>query len=549
MGKHTRWAPVAGSEPRHPSGAVALKRSRRPAEVRITLALGQAGSAIEERIAGLSAQLPARRQLPSRLELERLGGAAGRDLARIEELACQAGLRLVEVDRMCGMVLLAGTPAALERAFRVKLTGYRHERGTYLSHAGPVHVPAELAGVIEAVVGLDARPIVRRHSIGPRLGGAAGVSPAEIAEVYEFPEDATGRGQSITLIELGGGFYAADMREYFRRLGLRAAALTVRQVEGARNSPAARAEVRRFWDSLPEKNSAGEPPSAGGLRGEQVERVGWTIESTMDIQLAAALAPGARIAVYFAPPTAHGKLQAIRMALRERGRRPGVLSMSWGADEDGFDGSTVAVIERLLRLAALCGVTVCCSSGDDGAGAGGVARVNYPASSPHALACGGTHLARSGGRARESVWKEEFAGRAMASTGGASRLFPRPEWQASAQVSQKAGGEGRGVPDVAAKADVAQGYGILVAGLDIAMGGTSAAAPLWAALLARLNEKLGVSAGYVTPLFYQKRFRRAFRDITAGDSGPRFHASRGWDPCTGWGSPRGVPLLEALRDS
>lgn len=510
--------------------------------------LGPGASAVEDRIAELAAQLPARRKLLSWAEIGRLTGASGAGLARIEELARWAGLRIVEADQICGAVLLAASPAALERAFGLKLNLYRDAHWEYLSHAGPVHVPAELAGVVEAVLGLDARPIVRRHSIGPRLGHAAPVNPADVAETYQFPTDATGAGQSIALIELGGGFDAADMREYFRRLGRRPPALRVREIESARNAPASRAEIRRYWESLPEQNSSAARPG-GGLSPEQMERIGWTIETTMDIQLASALAPGARIAAYFAPPTAHGKLQAIRAALRER-NGPGIVSMSWGAHEEEFNGSTVAAIERMLRLAALRGVTVCCSSGDDGDGTaeGGAPRVNYPASSPHVLACGGTHLAGSRAGARESVWREEFAGRAMASTGGSSRLFPRPSWQDTAPIRQKTGGDGRGVPDVAAKADVAEGYGIVVAGLDIAMGGTSAAAPLWAALVARINEKLGVPAGYLTPLFYQRRFRSAFRDITSGESGSRFRASRGWDPCTGWGSPKGARLLEALRD-
>lgn len=511
--------------------------------------LRPAAAGIEDHVAALAAQLPARRRHLSWAALERLVGAAREDLERVEEFARTFGLRMVETDRASGSVLLAGPAAALERAFRVKLARYQDERGSYLSHSGPVHVPAGLAGVVEAVLGLDGRPVARRHSIGPRLADGTTARPAQVAQVYQFPEDATGRGQAIALIELGGGFYPADMKEYFSRLGLRAPALTVRQIEGGRNAPAGPAEIRRFWESLPEKNSSGEQAPGGGLSSEQIEQIGWTIETTMDIQLAGALAPGARIAVYFAPITGHGKFQAIRAALRQARPRPAILSLSWGAGEDSFNGSTVAAIERLLRLAALGGVTVCCSSGDDGdgAGAGGAPRVNYPASSPHVLACGGTHLAPARVGAPESVWREEFGGRAMASTGGASRLFARPDWQASAGVRQKTGAEGRGVPDVAAKADVAEGYGIRVAGLDIAMGGTSAAAPLWAALVARLNEKLGAPAGYLTPLLYQPRFRPGFRDITRGESGPRFCASRGWDPCTGWGSPKGTRLLEALR--
>jgi kumamolisin len=550
MGKHTRWAPIAGSEPRHPAGAVALSRRRGPEEIRVTLLLRPAvAPGTDTHLAGLASRLPGERKHLSWSALQRLAGVAPRDWERVEELARAAGLRIVETDRVCGSMLLAGSPVAVERAFRVKLELYQDQRGRYVSHAGPVHTPAGLAGVVEAVLGLDARPIARRHSIGPRLAGGAPAQPAHVAQTYQFPEKATGRGQSIAVIELGGGFYPADMRQYFSRLGLRAPFLSVREIEGGRNAPASQAEIRRFWESLPEKNSRGGQAPGDGLNQERIEQVGWTIETTMDIQLAAALAPAARFIVYFAPITGHGQFQAIRAALRETRNSPAILSLSWGAEEAGFNGSTVAAIERLLWLAALRGVTVCCSSGDggDGAGADGTLGVNYPASSPHVVACGGTHLVFSRSGARETVWREEFGGRSMASAGGASRLFARPDWQASAPVREKTGAEGRGVPDVAAKADVATGYGIVAGGLDLAMGGTSAAAPLWAALVARLNEELGAPAGYLTPLLYQSRLRAGFRDITRGESGPRFQASRGWDPCTGWGSPKGTQLLEALR--
>jgi kumamolisin len=545
MARYKRLVPIAGSEAKHWPGAAAGKK-RLPGKMRVTLVLRPAAPPEEAaaRIEDLAARLPAEREHVYGRALSGLCGVTGKDIARIEEFAQARGLRVIEADSACGSVLLEGPVPAVERAFGVTLAVYEHELGSYRSHAGPVHVPAELEGLVEAVLGLDERPVVRRHSIGPALRHQGSASPLEVAQAYKFPKDAAGRGQSIAIVELGGGFFPADMKNYFARLGIPAPKLRVRELEGQKNAPADAAAIRRFWESLPGSASPG-----GGFSAGELEQIGWSIETTMDIQLAAALAPGARITVYFAPITVQGKFHAVRAVLNEAKAPPAILSLSWGAHEDSFNASSVSAMERLLRMAVLCGITVCCSSGDDGDGTAGngTPQVSYPASSLHVLACGGTHLVLSVDPKPETVWKEEFAGRHMASTGGASSLFPLPNWQVSAKVRDKAGRDGRGVPDVAAKADVAEGYGILVAGLDIAMGGTSAAAPLWAALAARLNEKLGTPVGFLAPLLYQQRFRGALRDITRGDNGPRFRASRGWDPCTGWGTPNGTALLAALR--
>jgi kumamolisin len=148
------------------------------------------------------------------------------------------------------------------------------------------------------------------------------------------------------------------------------------------------------------------------------------------------------------------------------------------------------------------------------------------------------------------VWNETVKGRLCQSTGGVSHFFdPAPAWQASAEVPRKTNGRtGRGVPDVAAKADFATGYKTCVGGLDIPMGGTSAAAPLWAALIARLSQRQRRPVGYLTSLLYLRagRFRKAFHDITRGNNGRCYSACPGWDACTGWGSPDGSKLLKAL---
>ncbi len=536
--------PLPGSEPVHPAGAT--EASGRPDSneiVRVTLLL-KPQAAEKERCAALSdtaSRLPRNRRRLRPADLRRLFGPAPADLAAITEFARHQNLKVEQVSEACGHVVLSGPLAGISRAFGVELARFRHPRGSYRSHRGPVRVPGPLTAIVEAVLGLDDRPVVERHVIGRRQALHQHTEPADVARFYNFP-DAQGRGQTVGIIELGGGFHPADIHEYFHRHNLRQPQINVVEIAGATNAPAGVGDIRKFWESISSEN----PGDDTGER--DVERIGWTIETTMDVELAGALANAARIIVYFAPNTAQGKYQALAAALADGENQPSILSCSWGAHESTLSRPYVQSVQRLFEVAVQQGVTVCCSSGDDGDGAasGGKPQVNFPASSEYVLACGGTHLDLSASTKAESVWSETFAGRRMASTGGASKLFRAPAWQAPAEVRRKTGLNGRGVPDVAAKADVATGYCILAGGVDIPMGGTSAAAPLWAALIARINEKLGVPAGYITPLLYRPEFQRVFRDVTEGNNGSRFRAAPGWDPCTGWGSPHGAALLDAL---
>lgn len=204
------------------------------------------------------------------------------------------------------------------------------------------------------------------------------------------------------------------------------------------------------------------------------------------------------------------------------------------------------------------GVTICVAAGDHGAddtdSPSPQVTVDFPASSPHVLACGGTHLeANSGSISVETVWNTQDG---WATGGGVSEAFPLPDWQAGAKVppSVNPGGkQGRGVPDVAGDADANTGYIVAVDGSQGASGGTSAVAPLWAALIAQLNQGLGKPVGFVNPLLYQSPANsRGFRDVTQGNNGSfssdkKFYsAGPGWDACTGWGSPNGTELLKAL---
>jgi kumamolisin len=252
--------------------------------------------------------------------------------------------------------------------------------------------------------------------------------------------------------------------------------------------------------------------------------------------------------VYFAPNTDQGFYEAISQAAHDTTYKPSVISISWGGPEDSWNGPSRSALETAMQDAAALGVTVVSAAGDNGSGDGvsdGKPHVDFPASSPHSLACGGTTLMSSGQSITSEVVWNETANNEGATGGGVSIEFPLPSWQQNVKMpTTPSGSTGRGVPDVAGNADPSTGYQILVGGQTQAIGGTSAVAPLWAALIARLNQKLGKPVGDVHAAIYQVG-ASAFRDITQGNNGA-YQAGTGWDACTGWGSPNGQALLDAL---
>jgi kumamolisin len=302
-------------------------------------------------------------------------------------------------------------------------------------------------------------------------------------------------------------------------------------------------------------------------------------EVMLDIEVAGAVAPGARLVVYFAQFTERGWVEAITKAVHDEVNRPSVISISWGfaefedAGTVTFTPQVMEDINRTLREAALLGVTVIVAAGDDGSCDGvldGNVHVDFPSSSPFVLACGGTTLFTQNGRITdEVVWGDGIRADSDqdrlphgSTGGGVSEHFDLPPWQQGNGIevppSASTNFAGRGVPDVAAVADGRTGYTIRVFGQDVTgEGGTSAVAPLWAGLIARINQQLaqmpGAKAvGYFNPLLYQKLGpTSAFNDITRGSNDAHgdlgaYSAGPGWDPCTGWGSPNGVNLLLAL---
>jgi kumamolisin len=411
---------------------------------------------------------------------------------------------------------LTGPRAAMEQAFGVTLTQRASEQGTMRLREGAIQLPEELAPHVVAVLGLDNRPQARPHfRIATPHAGNVSYTPVQVAQLYGFPANAKATGQTIALLELGGGYREADITAYFKSLGLAAPSVIAVSVDKGKNSPG----------------------DANGADGEVM----------LDIEVSAAIAAGAKVAVYFAPNTDQGFIDAVTTAVHDATNTPSVLSISWGGPESSWTQQAVTALDQACQAAAAVGVTITVACGDDGSTDGvsdGSNHVDFPASSPHVLACGGTKLVSSGNTTTsETVWNE-LAANEGATGGGVSTLFALPDWQAKSGVPKPtASGGGRGVPDVAGDADPSTGYTVRVDGETATIGGTSAVAPLWAGLIALANTANGRDAGFVNAALYDAV--TAFRDITSGNNGS-FKAEVGWDACTGLGSPKGAAVIAAL---
>jgi kumamolisin len=486
------------------------------------------------KFAALVATPTAKRRPLSREEFAATFGADPADLERIGEFAHEHGMDVVSSSVSQRTVRLSGTVKAMQEAFGVKLQGALHNKVKFRRRAGSITVPKELAPLVEGVFGLDNRPVVRPHfrfkpAKKGRQAHAASVhafTPLEVAKLYDFPANLTGSGQCIAILEFGGGYQKADLKTYFAELGLAVPKVSAVSVDGGHNSP------------------TGDPNGEDG-------------EVMLDIEVAGAVAPKAKIAVYFAPNTDDGFIDALRAAVHDSVRKPSVVSISWGGPELTSTVQSLQDYDAVCQEAAVMGVTICCSAGDHGTDdtpkPSKRANVDFPASSPNVLACGGTHLEEDNGAiSKEVVWNTHDG---WATGGGVSEVFPPPAWQAGAKVPKSAnsGKKGRGVPDVSGDADSDTGYTIRVDGSEGASGGTSAVAPLWAGLIALINQGVGTPVGFINPLLYQSpNNSTCFNDIVVGDNGAfpkskKYKAGPGWDACTGWGSPKGKTLLKALK--
>ncbi len=466
-------------------------------------------------------RLPGDRPAISREELAKGYAARDEDIQAVRTFAGDHELEVAAVDAARRTVTLRGTVEAIGRAFGADYVGvYDHpEAGAYRARRGPLTVPAYLGGVVTGVFGIDerpqAKPQVRRRAKQPNAPQPVSYKPQEVARAYNFPTSVNGAGETVAIIELGGGFSQADLTTYFNGSP---PSVTAVGVGGGSNSP-------------------GTDSGADG-------------EVMLDIEVVGAVAPGADIVVYFALNTDQGFINAVSTAAHDTTHRPSVISISWGGPEDSWTEQARSQMEQVMIEAAALGVTVTAAAGDNGSTDGvndGRQHVDFPASAPHVLACGGTTLQIQNGQiTSESVWNE-LAGNHGATGGGVSVAFtPPPSYQTTVNpINVDTNAPGRGVPDVSGDADPETGYEVLVDGQSQVIGGTSAVAPLWAGLIALMNEGLGRPVGFLQPLLYSAPANSGFHDITEGEN-PAYKAAPGWDACTGLGSPNGAALLAAL---
>jgi kumamolisin len=467
-----------------------------------------------------SGRPPGQRRRLSRAELEEGHGADPGDVEAVTRFAAEHGLAVGDVDRGRRRMVLEGTVGDLAAAFGTQLSNHQAPDGTvYRARQGSLTVPSGIGAAVTGVFGLDLRPQTRTHFRVLAGPGTAAYTPPQVAALYHFPSGAPAATQVVGLIELGGGYQQSDIDSYFSGLGVPRPTVKAVSVDGATNSP-------------------GNPNGPDG-------------EVGLDIEVAGGVAPGVTVVVYFAPNTDQGFLDAVSAAVHDSANHPTVISISWGGPESSWTSQAMNQMESVFTEAASLGVTVTVAAGDNGSGDGvtdGLAHVDFPASAPHALACGGTRLEGSGTTiSSEVVWNDEPSGGATG--GGISAVFPVPSYQSGAGVPPSAnpgGGTGRGVPDVAGDADPQTGYQVLVDGQSLVVGGTSAVAPLWAGLIALINASLGTPVGFLQPRLYTAGPEGAMRDITSGSNGA-YSAGPGWDACTGLGSPNGGDLLASLR--
>ena len=482
-------------------------------------------------------------------ELGERYGADPADATRVADVLGRYGLTVTEFQLASRRLKVTGMIAAMTAAFGTTLTAVTSEHPdgsgsvTHRYRTGGLSVPAELSGIIVGVLGLDNRPQAHPHFRRPTtdaagavtahatsaVPGAVPLTALQVASFYDFPANTDGTGQTIAIIELGGGYNAADLSTYFSGLNLAVPSVTAVDVDNGSNSPGQAADG----------------------------------EVELDIEVAGAVAPKASFVVYFAPNTDQGFIDAISDAINAK-PTPIAVSISWGGPESSWTAQSMSGMNQAIADAAALGTTVTVASGDNGSSdnpssTSGV-QVDFPASSPYSLACGGTTLVGNTAThtiTSEVVWNE-IPVQGGAGGGGVSVVYAQPAWQKTAGVPASAAGghgigstaePGRGVPDVAGNADPYSGYQVVVDGKAEPIGGTSAVAPLWAGLIARLAQGTGTRFGLLQPLLYAGVTAGVatggFNDIVDGNNGA-YKAGHGWDACTGLGSPNGTALLSRL---
>ena len=563
MNPSTHMFAIPGS--RRPSipEAKLLGRSNPSQRIKLSIYARQNPHAPEAKarsLDALSTELPGQRRYLSNDEFDAVYGADPADLDKIAEWAEANKLQVLNRSVAKRQVQVEGTIGDIERAFSLELNEYEHpNKGRYRGRDGDIHVPADLLGVVDGVFGLDTRrvghPRLRRACRRASLdtGGSASSNPfpgaffpPQVAKLYDYPSNLDGSKQNVAIFAFNGapspdphgGYSLSALKTYFEQvLGGKTPVIKDVVVQGPGNDP-------------------GPDSQASDQQGDS------TGEVMLDMCVVGSVAPGANIFMYFTEFTSKGWVDALHEAITDQ-NAISVISISYGNPEDDPQGAWskmgVRVVNQAFEAAKAKGITICCASGDDGSSdqVSKGAHVDFPASSPYVLGVGGTKLVATNGGSSSSISEEVVWNELMhdegAGGGGISSVFTKPSYQNGVKVPPSVNPPhriGRGVPDVCAVADPETGVVVMhVDGKHLEqIGGTSASAPLWASLIARLNQGLDARCGFLNPLLYTKCAQGVLHDITVGNNGA-YSAGPGWDACTGLGSPDGEQLLHALSGS
>jgi kumamolisin len=477
------------------------------------------------------------RRYLTRQELLEQQGSRTSDLDAIEQFALQHNLMVSHRSAAQRSLVLTGKLSDLLNAFHADVHMFHHSSGPYRGRKGAIYIPRQFLNVITGIFGFDTRP---KHKLPHRAraavlngpGGSNGVAATQFAKRYNFPTSyqgarLDGSDQTIAIIELGGGYSNSDLQIFFQEVGVGLPNVSAVSVDNAANNPTPK----------------------GAADGEVM----------LDIEVAGAVAPKANIVVYFAPNQGNGFFDAVNTAVHDSDRNPSVISISWGGPEDPAEEQAIQAFHEVFVEAASLGITICVASGDHGTADldafhwDGKIHVDHPSVDDLVLACGGTQIDSDG---NDVVWNDGTpfsnvpGGGGWASGGGVSETTPLPDYQLTANVplSLVTRKKGRGVPDVAMSAT---NYFTRVHGMEGASGGTSAVAPLMASLIALLNQAKKKNVGFLNPFLYQNVAKGVAKDVTHGTNAIAktvngYSAKKGWDPCTGLGTPDGTKILNSL---
>lgn len=461
------------------------------------------------------------------------------DYDKVIAYAKELGLTVTNTHPNRTLLNVVGQAGSIETAFNLSLHQYQKPSGRkfYAPNNDP-EIPVAIGSIISGIAGLDNHAVWHPHyrqkqtTIGATeelhvskagsqsfpSGPGGGYAPNDILIAYNLAGvSAHGSGQNIALFELGG-YQASDINAYTNHFGLPAAKLRNILVDGG---------------------------SGGGI----------DAEVTLDIELALALAPESLIYVYEGPNTNQGVLNTYNRIATDNTAKQ--VSTSWGIGEDYESAQYLQAENAIFLQMAAHGQTIYAAAGDSGAyddyPNNSSPVVDDPACQPYVVGVGGTRLTVNSGTcgyASETVWNNGLGN--GAGGGGVSTFWPIPAWQTN--VSNVYSKQKRNVPDVSLNADPNTGYSIYYNGRWTIFGGTSCAAPLWAAFNARVNQARVASQkpvlGFANPILYAigaGAGHTDFHDITSGNN-LHYAANTGYDNATGWGSFNGANLFVSLTN-